>query len=91
MAKINDEIPLEFWDKVNLKEVITLQELERDQNIGLIRLCCNEFNIEASEEVVLSLAAKNERSAGTPFYIVSVLIKFRDGKIWLEDIENLPG
>jgi tetratricopeptide (TPR) repeat protein len=91
IEKINKEIPLEFWDKVNLTEVIELKELERDQNIELIRLCCNEFNIEASDNVVLSLAAKNERSAGTPFYIVSVLIKFRDGKIWLEDIENLPG
>ncbi len=90
MAKINNEIPLEFWDKVNLTEVITLQELERDQNIELIRLCCNELNIEASDDVVLSLAAKNERSAGTPFYIVSVLIKFRDGKIRVDDIENLP-
>jgi tetratricopeptide (TPR) repeat protein len=91
MAKINDAIPFEFWDKVNLTEVITLQELERDQNIALIRLCCNEFNIEASDEVVLSLAAKNERSAGTPLYIVSVLIEFRDGQIKMGDIENLPG
>ena len=91
MAKINDEIPFEFWDKVNLTEVITLKELERDQNIELIRLCCNEFNIEASDEVVLSLAAKNEHSAGTPLYIVSVLIKFRDGKIRGGSIENLPG
>jgi tetratricopeptide (TPR) repeat protein len=40
---------------------------------------------------VLSLAAKNERSAGTPLYIVSVLIEFRDGKIRVGDIENLPG
>jgi len=40
---------------------------------------------------VLSLAAKNEQSAGTPLYIVSVLIKFRDGKIRVGDIENLPG
>jgi len=91
IEKINDEIPLAFWDKVNLTEVITLKELERDQNIELIRLCCNEFNIEASDEVVLSLAAKNEHSAGTPLYIVSVLIKFRDGKIRVGDIENLPG
>jgi tetratricopeptide (TPR) repeat protein len=91
IEKINDEIPLEFWDKVNLTEVITLKELERDQNIELIRLCCNEFNIEASNEVVFSLAAKNEHSAGTPLYIVSVLIAFRDGKIRAGDIENLPG
>ena len=91
IEKINDEIPLEFWDKVNLTEVITLKELERDQNIELIRLCCTEFNIEASNEVVFSLAAKNEHSAGTPLYIVSVLIKFRDGKIRVGDIENLPG
>jgi len=27
IEKINDEIPLEFWDKVNLTEVIELQEL----------------------------------------------------------------
>jgi hypothetical protein len=40
---------------------------------------------------VFSLAAKNEHSAGTPLYIVSVLIKFRDGKIRVGDIENLPG
>jgi hypothetical protein len=77
IEKINDEIPLEFWDKVNLTKVITLKELERDQNIELIRLCCKEFNIEANDEVVLSLAAKNERSAG--------------GQMKMGDIENLPG
>jgi hypothetical protein len=36
IAKINEEIPLEFWEKANLTEVIELQELERDQNIALI-------------------------------------------------------
>ena len=90
IEKINEEIPIEFWGKVNLTEVIELQELERGQNIELIRLCCEELNIEANEEVVLSLAEKNERSAGTPLYIVSVLIEFRDGKIRMGDIENLP-
>ncbi|MBE9592949.1 MAG: hypothetical protein IMF19_05665, partial [Proteobacteria bacterium] len=91
IEKINEDIPLEFWDKADLTEVIELKELERDQNVELIRLCCNEFNIETSEEVVLSLAAKNERSAGTPLYIVSVLIEFRDGQMKMGDIENLPG
>ncbi|MCK4730894.1 MAG: hypothetical protein KAT65_00420, partial [Methanophagales archaeon] len=91
IEKINEDIPLEFWDKADLTEVIKLKELERDQNVELIRLCCNEFNIETSEEVVLSLAAKNERSAGTPLYIVSVLIEFRDGQMKMGDIENLPG
>jgi hypothetical protein len=89
IEKINEEIPLEFWEKVNLTEVIELQELEREQNIELIRLCCKELNIEASDEAVLSLAEKNVRSAGTPLYIVSVLIEFRDGKIRVGDIENL--
>jgi tetratricopeptide (TPR) repeat protein len=89
IEKINDEIPLEFWDKVNLIEVIELKELERDQNIELIRLCCNEFNIEASDDVVLSLAAKNERSAGTPLYIVSVLIEFRDAPPFKEIVSKM--
>jgi len=39
---------------------------------------------------VLSLAEKNVRSAGTPLYIVSVLIEFREGTIRVGDIENLP-
>ncbi|MGB7000937.1 MAG: hypothetical protein WBE22_02825, partial [Halobacteriota archaeon] len=88
--KIKEEITLEFWEKANFTEKVDLHEFTREQCIELIRMCCEEFKVAASEDVILAIADKTLRSDGTPFYIVSVLIDYRDARIRMSDIESYP-
>ncbi|RJS77217.1 ATP-binding protein, partial [Methanophagales archaeon] len=88
--KIKEELPLEFWKKANFNKEVYLHEFTREQSIELIRMCCEEFNVAASEDVILALAEKTLRSDGTPFYIISVLIDYRNARIRMRDIERYP-
>ncbi len=52
--KIKEELPLEFWEKANFTEKVDLHEFTREQNIELIRMCCDKFNVAANEDVILA-------------------------------------